>query len=308
MVNNKFLLLAVALVLSACGGSSAGSPVTQSAPANSTEAMTAEEAPAAPATDASENGAVAGGAPSDQARTQTETQIDQQAFERMVIKTADMSIQVLDVRAAEAALRSRTATLGGYIVQSQSTGSDEYMALNISVRVPSNRFDEALGDVQGLAEEVLSSALRGDDVTEEFVDLDSRRQTLEATRDRLRALLAEAKTVEDTLMVNQTLTEYQVEIDQIVGRQKFLSQSSAMSTINVAIAPVPAVEPIVSEDGWQPLTVAQDSLRGLVGFGQGLATLLIVLLVWSPVWGTLLLVVWLFARRLRGAPRQQQAG
>jgi len=188
-------------------------------------------------------------------------------------------------------------------VQSQSSGSDKYLTMNISFRVPSDRFEEALSGVQGMAKEVLSSAISGDDVTEEFVDLDSRRKTLEATRDRLRELLARAETVEDTLKVTQTLTEYQVEIDQITGRQKFLSQSAAMSTINLAVSPVPAIAPIVPEEGWQPVTIARDALRDLVVFGQVLMSMAIVLLIWSPVWGGLLLFCLFVLRRLRGGPK-----
>lgn len=302
-------LLALALVLSACGGSPAGSTsgsTAYQAPAMA-EPAAGTAATAAPASEAGD-AVQANGEPAGQAAGGgTQPQVDDQGFNRMVIKTADMSIQVTDVRASEAALRTRIGTLGGYIVQSQSSGSDEYLNMNISFRVPSARFEEALSGVQGMAEEVISSAVRGDDVTEEFVDLDSRRQTLEATRDRLRELLAKAETVEDTLKVNQTLTEYQVEIDQIIGRQKFLSQSSSMSTINLAIAPVPATEPIVSEEGWQPQTIARDALRDLVSFGQVLVSLAIVLLVWSPVWGGLLLFVMFVLRRLNGGPKKPKS-
>lgn len=288
-------LLALAFALNACGGAA----TSTSSPADSPQSAYATVAPAREADAVDSNGESAGGTTG----SAPQPQVDDQGFNRMVIKTADMSIQVEDVRALEAALRTRIGTLGGYIVQSQSSGSDKYLTMNISFRVPSDRFEEALSGVQGMAKEVLSSAISGDDVTEEFVDLDSRRQTLEATRDRLRELLARAETVEDTLKVTQTLTEYQVEIDQITGRQKFLSQSAAMSTINLAVSSVPAIAPIIPEEGWQPVTIARDALRDLVEFGQVLMSLAIVLLIWSPVWGGLLLFCLFLLRRLRGGPK-----
>jgi hypothetical protein len=57
--------------------------------------------------------------------------------------------------------------------------------------------------------------------------------------------------------------------------------------------------PIVGEEGWQPLGVARNALRGLVSFGQGLATLAIVALVWSPVWLPIVLLGLWLSRRLR---------
>lgn len=292
-------ILVVALAVSACGGASASTGA--SAPSGSTSVEMSQ--PAAQATAAPAAGGEVGDRAVDSYGTGSTTnepnpQVDQQGFNRLVIKTADMSIQVENVRAAEAEIRTRAATLGGYIVQSQSNGADQDLSMNLSFRVPVARFDEALSDVQGIAKKVYSSTVRGDDVTEEFVDLESRQKTLTATRDRLLQLLAEAKTVEETLQVNQTLNEYQAQIDQVEGRIKYLSQSAAMSTINVALAPVPAVQPII-EEGWQPVAVARAALRDLLEFGQGIANIAIVLAIWSPVWGALILVGLLVTRRLR---------
>lgn len=287
-------ILVVALVLSACGG--AGAPASTGTGAASGEMSQPAPAAEAPAQDPAR--AIEGSTTSDAANA-TGGEAAQQGFDRLVIKTADLSIEVENVRAAEAEIRTRAATLGGYIVQSQSNGSDEDLSMNLSFRVPVARFDEALGDVQGIAKKVYSSAVRGDDVTEEFVDLDSRRKTLTATRDRLLELLAQAKTVEETLQVNQTLNDYQAQIDQVEGRIKFLSQSAAMSTINVALAPVPAIQSFVPDEGWQPATVARAALRDLLSFGQGLANIAIVLAIWSPIWGALVLVGLFIARRLR---------
>lgn len=298
-------ILVVALVVSACGsarsGASAPTPTGSGSTtdgysgAGATMATAAPAAPgAAPAQDRAIEAMPAGGT-----TNAPNPQVDQQGFNRLVIKTADMSIEVENVRAAEAEIRTRAATLGGYIVQSQSNGTDESLSMNLSFRVPVARFDEALSSLQGIAKKVYSSTVRGDDVTAEFVDLESRQKTLTATRDRLLQLLAQAKTVEETLQVNQTLNDYQAQIDQVEGRIKYLSQSAAMSTINVALAPVPATQPLVAEEGWQPVAVARAALRDLLAFGQGIANVTIVLVIWSPVWGALLILVLLLTRRLR---------
>jgi hypothetical protein len=285
--------LALALVLVACGG---GAATTAPASDRMTSAQAPEMAPAQPA-----GGATAlEGSNAQPAAGQPQAQAAQQDLQRLVIKTADISLQVESARDAEAAVRAEVARLGGYVVKVETSGTDQNLSTRVTFRVPAARFDEALSGVQGLAKKVLARTVSGDDVTEEFVDIESRLHNLAATRDRLQSFLDKAVTVDDALKVNQSLSDIQGQIEQLKGRQQFLKQSAALSTISVSLAPIPSIAPIVPEEGWQPLTVARDALRGLASFGQGLATIAIVVLVWAPVWLPLGLVgLWLL-RRLRG--------
>jgi hypothetical protein len=285
--------LALALILSACGGQAATSspaapapPVSQSAPA---------EAPARSSLDGS---AAGGNAPAAGEPAQA------QQFNRLVIKTADISLQVESVREAEAAVRAKVQALGGYVVRAENSGSDGNLTAQITFRVPVQRFDEALAGVQGLAKKVLSRTVSGDDVTEQFVDLQSRLRNLEATRDRLLTFLEKAATVEEALKVNESLSQVQGEVEQVRGRMEYLKQSAALSTVTVALMPVPAVAPIVEEGGWQPLAVARSALRELVELGQGLANVAIVLLVWTPVWLPFVLLAWWLRRRFWARARK----
>jgi hypothetical protein len=290
-------ILALALALVACGGSSASAPTSDNRAAM-------EAAPAAPAQSAS------GGATAlDQgnAQPQAGAPASQPALERLVIKTADLSLQVDSARDAEAALRELVGQLGGYVVKVETSGTDERMSSHVIFRVPAERFDQALSGVQGLAKKVVARTVSGDDVTEEFVDIEARLGNLEATRDRLQSFLDKAVTVEDALKVNQSLSDLQGQIEQLKGRKQFLQNSASLSTISVTLSPLPAIMPIVDEEGWQPLSVARAALRELVSFGQGLASIVIVTLVWSPVWlPFVLLGLWL-SRRMRRRVAQPKA-
>jgi hypothetical protein len=282
-------ILALSLALVACGGSAASTPV-------SSQSATMEAAPAAPPQPAS------GGATAlDQAKPAANAPAPgaPQDLQRLVIKTADLSLQVDSARDAEASLRALVGQLGGYVVKVETSGTDEQMTSHVTFRVPADRFDQALSGVQGLAKKVLARTVGGDDVTEEFVDLEARLKNLEATRDRLQSFLDKAENVDDALKVNQSLSDLQGQIEQLKGRKQFLERSASLSTINVTLSPLPAIAPIVEDEGWQPMGVARDALRGLVGFGQGLATLVIVALVWAPVWLPILLFGLWLSRRLR---------
>lgn len=288
------LVVFAALALAACGGSAATSgqnaasppsaPVFESGQAGGVPAMdtgSAAEAPAAP------EAAPPGQIPS----------------QRLVIRTAALSLQVESVREAESRVRATADALGGYVVSSETSGDESFLTARVVFRVPADRFDEALSGVQGLAKKVLARSVSGEDVTEEFVDLESRLRTLEATRDRLLDLLARAETVEEALSVNTALTDVQGQVEQVTGRMQYLRQSAALSTVTVELHPVP-VTPIVEEGAWQPLEVARVALRDLLEFGQGLVNLGIVLLVWAPVWLPLLLLGRWGLRRLISASKK----
>ena len=289
-------ILALSLALVACGGSTASAPISE-------QPAAMEAAPAAPAQSA--GGATAldrGNAPAD-----AQAPGALQDVQRLVIKTADLSLQVDNARDAEASLRVLVDQLGGYVVKVETSGTDERMSSHVIFRVPAERFDQALSGVQGLAKKVLARTVGGDDVTEEFVDLESRLKNLEATRDRLQSFLDKAETVDDALKVNQSLSDLQGQIEQLKGRKQFLERSASLSTISVTLSPLPAIMPIVEDEGWQPLSVARAALRGLVSFGQGLATLAIVVLVWAPVWLPIVLVGLWLTRRLRRRMTQPKA-
>jgi hypothetical protein len=285
-------ILALSLALAACGGSAA----SQAPSISQSEAAPPAAAPVAPGQSAG-GGATAldqGNAPASEQAPGA-----QQDVQRLVIKTADLSLQVDSARDAEASLRTLVGQLGGYVVKVETSGTDESMSSHVIFRVPAERFDQALTGVQGLAKKVLARTVGGDDVTEEFVDLESRLKNLEATRDRLQSFLDKAENVDDALKVNQSLSDLQGQIEQLKGRKQFLERSAALSTISVTLSPLPTIAPIVEDEGWQPLGVARDALRELVSFGQGLATLVIVALVWAPVWLPLILFGLWLTRRLR---------
>ncbi len=232
----------------------------------------------APAIERRSAGYSTGGMPVEQATG------DATAVDRLIIKTASLALEVPDVAAAERALRQRVEALGGFVVSVQTYGTGAEQSSTVVLRVPVERFEALLSDIEGLARKVLRRSVSGEDVTEEYVDLESRLRNLEATNTRLLDLLARAQTVEEALKVNQALTDIQGQIEWTKGRMQYLEQSAAMSTITVELVPVPLPTPVIAEDGWQPLEVARIALRRLIELGQNLANVVIVLLVWTPVW------------------------
>jgi hypothetical protein len=154
MASLRFLILVVvsALALVSCGVVSipAGQP---SQPALA-PMPTAAPAVGAPALERS-----SGAAPDQQAPSQ-----DIPASDRLIIKNASISLEVVNVGEAEAAIRQTAARLGGFVVSTTTYGTGDAMMSTIVFRVPVARFDEALSGVEGLAKKVLSRNISGEDV------------------------------------------------------------------------------------------------------------------------------------------------
>lgn len=223
------------------------------------------------------------------------------AVQRLIVKTAEFRILVETVEGVEPKLQKKVEELGGFIVRAEKSGSGDQASLTFTFRVPAERFDEAVMAVEALAKRVDYRKIGGEDVTEEYVDLDAQLRNLEATRNRLLGFLEKAVRVDDALEVNRALTDIQGQIERIQGRMKYLRQSAALSTVTVTFYPE-SKTPVVEEGAWRPAEVARRALRALLGFFKFLANLAIVLAIFAPVW--LPLYLWLRWWRKRRKARK----
>ncbi len=228
--------------------------------------------------------------------------------QRLIIRTAEMSIVATDTEDALARIGNMAESSGGWVVnsnvfQSSGTAKTGY----IQIRVPAEGFQSVIDAISGLAVEVTRLSTSGQDVTEEFVDLSARLGNLEATAARLREFLNEAETVEEALDVNIELSRVEGEIESYKGRIQYLEQSSAFSTIAVNVTPDELAQPI-QVGGWQPSGVAKDAIEALISMLQALANAAIWFVLFAlPVLVVIalpfLLIIWVI-RRLR---RREQA-
>lgn len=211
---------------------------------------------------------------------------------KILVKGATIRALVGSLDGLEATIARNIKALGGFTTASDLTGTGDDAALTVVFRVPAAKLDVALTTIESLAKRVDSRQVRGEDFTEEYVDLEAQRANLTATRDRLLALLDKATKVDDALEVNKGLTEVQGQLEKLSGRTKYLQQAAALSTVTATFYPESNTS--VDAGGWRPLEVARVALRSLIGVLQFLASAAIVILVFSPLWAP---PVWLIRRR-----------
>jgi hypothetical protein len=217
--------------------------------------------------------------------------------ERMIVRNGDISLVVDDVLEARDKITQMAERLGGWVVNSNIYGEEEETRGWISIRVPSDKFDQALAELRGLAVRVSSESTSTEDITEQYVDLQSRLRNAEATESQYLALLNQATEVDDILSIYQSLSQIRYEIEQIKGRMQYLERTSAMSLISVNLEPAITLGPLVSPV-WSARETLNTAIRGLTTFGQGLGTAFIWIGIFSPIWGTVLGIT-LWRRRKR---------
>ncbi len=219
--------------------------------------------------------------------------------ERMIVRTGEMSLVVEDVIGARDEIAQLAVRLDGYVVSSRISGEEQDMRGTITIRVPADKFEQALAEFRELAVRVKSESTDSRDVTEEYVDLKSRLRNAEATESQYLALLEKAKEVEDILRIYDSLSQVRREIEQIMGRIQYLERTSSMSLVEVRLEPEATAKPLVRA-GWSALEALKSAVRGIVTFGQWLGTIAIWLLIFTPVWGTILgIIYWRYRRRRR---------
>ena len=219
--------------------------------------------------------------------------------ERMIVRTGEVSLVVEDVVDSRDEIAQLAVRLDGYVVSSRISGEEEEMRGWISIRVPADKFDQALTELRELAVRVKSESTDSQDITEQYVDLKSRLKNAEATESQYLALLEKAREVEDILRIYDSLSRVRSEIEQIKGRMQYLERTSSMSLISVRLEPEATAKPLVRA-GWSALEALKSAVRGIVTFGQWLGTLALWLVVFIPVWGTVLGII-LWRRRKRRA-------
>jgi hypothetical protein len=230
---------------------------------------------------------------------------------RLIIKNAEARLLVADTDVAIDRTTQIVGDMGGYIISSRVWYQDwfdgeeysNFKYATLTMGVPVNQFERTLSRLRGLAVRVLDETASGEDVTDQFVDLQSQLTNLEATRERIKTFLDEAKTVDEALRINAELAEIERQIEEIKGRMNYLSDRSAYSTITVNFEPeLPETPPTPTPvpDTWDPGKTFEDAKKSVTSAYQGIVDFLIwVFVVFVPIIVPPVLIIWVIWRLVR---------
>jgi len=159
------------------------------------------------------------------------------ALRSAVIKTADVGLRVDHSHFGQtrSAVRKIAGDLGGYETHSSTSGSKIHTG-RITIRVPARAFRRAMDAIEGIAHvHVTAESVTGQDVSQQFVDLQARLVNLEAQEKVLLRLMDRAETISESIRVENYLQQVEFQIEDVQGRMLYLQNRTSMSTITVAL-------------------------------------------------------------------------
>jgi len=299
MKRSIIILIALALLLSACGRDTADNAAI--APGEMVDMDTGGDdgfAAEEPATD----GALA---------------FQRDALEnRKIIQEAFLELTDDDTEGLFNRITILVEQSGGFVSSAELTRSgDEGRGpfVNMTVRVPAANMSSTLSAIEGLADEVTTKRIGSQDVTEAYADIEAQLRNLTVLEEELLVILTEIREkstseANELLNVFQRVREVRDEIEYLQGRQRLYDDLIDLATVDLSLFPEPTESPIVDE-GWQPGEVVRDALRAAVDAFQsiadgliwvGLGILPVLLVIGIP----LLAIVWFWRRRRKSAPQE----
>ncbi len=304
-----FVLL-TALFLNACGGAAA--PASE-APAADVVGVYAE----APAAQSAEEAAKREGAPSSALLVgpvyDTGADSSVASTAHMIIKSAEIKLLVENTDNAIDRATQVVGDSGGYIISSRvwhqpHYDGENYKYATITIGVPAQQFERTLSRLRGLAVQVLDENASGEDVTDQYVDLQSQLINLEATRERIKSFLADATSVDEALRINAELAEIERQIEEIKGRMNYLQDRSSYSTIAINFEPeLPEILPTPTPQPtpWQPDETFEDAKEIIIRAYQGIVDFLIwVFVVVIPLLAPPAFLIWLLWKLFTRKPNK----
>ena len=164
-----------------------------------------------------------------------------QALERKIIRNANLTVEVASPVETQRKIVSIAESHQGFVVTSeltQRTAEDKTkpeVTINLVIRVPAAQFNQIMEEIRAVGTRVPQEKTTGQDVTEEFIDLEARIKNQKALEAQFIEIMKRAGKVEDALEVQRELADVRTEIEKLEGRRRFLENQASLSTINVTL-------------------------------------------------------------------------
>lgn len=223
-------------------------------------------------------------------------------FNKKLIYRANVAMEVEDYAKAQSEIRNLVALTGGYIVEFSENQSQHELGGNFILKVPAAGFSPFLDKLEQLKPKSMQRTIQGQDVSEEYVDLESRLKVKEAMEARYLKFVEEATQTSQLVKFVNELERIQTEIEQIKGRMRYIDSNVAYSTVEIRLyQPEQAGSAMAEGDETPLLERAKQALTGSIEVLSLILQWLIVLLAGAlPVIAIAAVIVvplWLLRRR-----------
>lgn len=225
--------------------------------------------------------------------------------ERKVMYNAFVTLEVDDIDSSIKEIEKTVTKEKGYVVEVNFSSNEERNYGSVILRIPTDSLTSFLDGVEEYSGKVTEKRVVGQDITEEYVDLTSRLKAKRVVEERLLDLLSRAEKTEDLLKISNDLSIVQEEIEQVMGRMKYLDNKTEYAEVqiefidvSVNVQEVKGKEELKTGEKIKQTFVA--SINSIVAFFSGLAVFLIgysPILILLAIVGFLVFFLW--RRRFR---------
>lgn len=220
---------------------------------------------------------------------------------RMIIRNANITLQVTDINHALDAIMKLANTSGGYVVSSNISQNAGSTSGEISIRVPAQGLNNVLKQLKSLSTQVTQETISGEDITQQYVNLQSQLENLLKSKSQLEKIMLGATKTEDVLKVHQQLTDTQGQIDVLEGQIKYYKESVALSLISISLTMSPAIQNEYQSQ-WRLAEAFKSSyvdlVNGLRNFTYSLIQISVYYLPLALLWGCLCLVIYWIGKKI----------
>jgi hypothetical protein len=192
-----------------------------------------------------------------------------------IIKTASLTIEVKDVTAAVDSLKAIAVAQGGYLSSTNiQKNYNNRLSGTVVIRIPQAAFENTLSGVKAIGT-VRSVSTQGEDVTEEYVDLQAQKTSYQNQLSQYNEIMKRSEKIEDIIKVQAQIDRVQTELNRLEGRLKYLNSRIDLSTITVTVE---EPEPVGGESGHNFVSAINEGISGFLGMIDALIIILFTLL------------------------------
>ncbi len=209
---------------------------------------------------------------------------------RKVIRRADLDIRVDNVEKAEKRVSEIVQGAGGYTETASSTDlASDHPTMNLSLRVPAERFDETISRFETLGVR-LAKKISSEDVTSRIVDLDAQLKTLTAQEEVYRNMLRGRTELNEVFNIQSQLTTVRTQIEEITSQRKSQAGLAALSTVSLTLEQNAKLSAAPTDPNWMTQSWA-GAMTGASSALRVVSVALMWLVAFSPFWIVALLIL-----------------
>ena len=159
-----------------------------------------------------------------------------QVIKKKIIKDGRLGLQVKNVEKAKQHIDSLVKSVGGYYASENLQNSDQSSGYQLTIRIPVISFEKFISSAENGSGKVLFKEITARDVTEEFVDLQTRLASKRNSLARYNEIMKKASSVKDIVEIEEAIRVLQEEIESSEGKLRFLNDCVDYSTLNLSIS------------------------------------------------------------------------